>query len=132
MINDNPSYQAAMECLTQAPITLPLSITNRYRGIIYQLLTYLQMNFPQLCQLSELRRDSHFLGWLTTSVSKIRPSSNTTLLKHLRVLRCLLRQLAFEGHPLQLTLPEDFPYHRCSQLFHLTSPRSRTSRSPSA
>ena len=110
-------FEARIQTLTT---TLRLSPTNRYRGVICHFLTYLQTNFPQLRQLSELRRDPHLLGWLHPLCEQDPPWSNATRQKYLRTLRRLLHDLASEGHPLQpgLILPEDFPHHR-SQLPHL-------------
>jgi len=43
--------------------TLRPSTTGRYRGVARHFLSYLQMDFPQVRGLSELRRDPHLLGW---------------------------------------------------------------------
>ncbi len=111
-------FDARIQTLTT---TLRLSTTNRYRGVVCHFLTYLQTNFPQLRQLSELRRDPHLLGWLHRLCEKDPPWSHATRQKYLRALRRLLQDLASQGRPLQpgLFLPEDFPHHRCSPLPHL-------------
>jgi len=91
--------------------TLRPSTTDRFRGVVCHFLTYLQTDFPQVRQLSELHRDPHLLGWLHRLYEQDPPWSNATRQKYLRTLRRLLHDLASEGYPLQpgLILPKDFP-----------------------
>jgi site-specific recombinase XerD len=101
-------FDARIQTLTT---TLRPSTTNRYRGVVCHFLTYLQTDFPQVRQLSELRRDPHLLGWLRDLCKQDPPWSIATRQKYLRTLRRLLHDLASEGHPLQpgLILLGDFP-----------------------
>ena len=82
-----------------------------YRAAVHRFLAYLQTDFPQVLQLSELRRDPHLLGWLRCLGEQDPPLSSGTRRIYLVVLRRLLRDLASAGHPLQpgLILAEDFP-----------------------
>jgi site-specific recombinase XerD len=91
--------------------TLRPSTTSRYRGVARYFLSYLQMDFPHLLHLSELRRDPHLFGWFRRLCEQDPPLSNSTRQPYLLDLRRLLRDLASAGHPLQpgLILPEDFP-----------------------
>jgi integrase len=87
------------------------STTGCYRGVARHFLSYLQTDFPQLLQLSELRRDPHLLGWLRDLGKQDPPLSPRRRKNYLLMLRRLLQELASAGHPLQpgLILPEDFP-----------------------
>ena len=62
-----------------------LTTTHRYfRVAAHRFLSYLQADFPQVRQLSELRRDPHLLGWLHSLCEKDPPWSNATRQKYLR------------------------------------------------
>lgn len=91
--------------------TVGASTTRHYRGVASHFLSYLQTEFPQVLDLSELRRDPHLFGWFRRLCEHDPPLSNLTRLKYLIDLRRLLVDLAFAGHPLQpnLILTEDFP-----------------------
>ncbi len=82
-----------------------------YRAAVHHFLAYLQTDFPQVLQLSELRRDPHLLGWLRRLGDQDPPLSSSTRRIYLVLLRRLLHDLASAGHPLQpgLILAEDFP-----------------------
>ena len=101
--------------------TLRPSTTGRYRGVACHFLAYLQTDFPQVRQLSELRRDPHLLGWLGCLSAQHPPLSNGTRWKYLLRLRRLFLDLASAGYPLQprLIRPEDSPHPRRSPLPHL-------------
>ena len=88
-----------------------LTTTHRYfRVATHRFLSYLQTDFPQVRQLSELRRDPHLLGWLHRLCQQDPPLSSSTRRIYLVVLRRLLCDLASGGHPLQpgLIVAEDF------------------------
>src|SRR6266849_9972240 len=91
--------------------TLGTSTTRHYRGVARHFLSYLQTEFPQVLDLSELRRDPHLFGWFRRLCEQDPPLSNVTRRRYLLDLRRLLVDLAFAGHPLQpnLILTEDFP-----------------------
>ena len=79
-----------------------------YRVAADRFLAYLQTGFPQVRNLSELRRDPHLLGWIRGLCQEDPPLSHYTRRIYLTGLRRLLRDLAPEGQP-GLILPEDFP-----------------------
>jgi site-specific recombinase XerD len=97
---------------TLATILRPHTVCH-YRTAVRHFLSYLQTDFPQVSRLSELRRDSHVLGFLRYLCQTHSPSplSNSTRLQYLVDLRRLLQDLASQGHSLQpqLILTEDFP-----------------------
>jgi site-specific recombinase XerD len=95
---------------TLATTLRPGTIQN-YRCAVHHFLAYLQTDFPQLRQLSELRRDPHLCGWFRRLCEQDPPLSNTTRQHYLLNLRRLLDELAYAGHPLQpgLILAEDLP-----------------------
>jgi site-specific recombinase XerD len=82
-----------------------------YRAAAHHFLAYLQSDFPQVLQLSQLRRDPHLLGWLRSFGQQDPSLANETRRIYLVLLRRLLDDFASAGHPLQpgLILPQDFP-----------------------
>src|SRR5260370_968765 len=86
-----------------------------YRAAVHRFLAYLQTDFPQVLQLSELRRDPHLLGWLRCLCEQDPPFSSSTRRHSLVSLPRLLLDFACEGHSLQpgLILSEDFPPQTC-------------------
>ena len=108
--------RTSLEQIFEAPIqalapTLGPSSVDHYRSTARRFLAYLRATFPQVCRLSQLRRDPHLLGWLRSLSEQQRPLSNKTRIEHLIRLRRLLDDLAANGHPLQpdLIRREDFP-----------------------
>jgi site-specific recombinase XerD len=95
--------------------TLALSLrpgtVENYRSTARCFLAYLRAAFPQVHQLSELRRDPHLLGWFRRLAEQQPPLCNMTRIGHLIHLRRLLDDLAANGHSLQpdLIRCEDFP-----------------------
>jgi site-specific recombinase XerD len=91
---------------TLQPRTIP-----HYRNTARHFLSYLQTDFPELCQLSNLRRDPHLLGWLRLLCHKDPPLANITRCGYLGCLRRLFHASTAHGHALQpgLILAEDFP-----------------------
>jgi site-specific recombinase XerD len=91
--------------------TLRPSTIDNYRGATRCFLSFLQTEFPQLLQLSELRRDPHLCAWFRHLCQKDPPRSNTTRQKYLLDIRRLLQDLAAQGQPLQpgLILSDDIP-----------------------
>jgi site-specific recombinase XerD len=92
-------------------LTLQPSTISHYRGTARHFLAYLHAAFPQVHQLSQLRRDPHLLGWFRSLCEQRPPLSNRTRSIHLNCLRRLLEDWAARGHPLQpdLIRREDFP-----------------------
>jgi len=84
---------------------------NGYRVAARGFLFYLQTNFPQVLQLSDLRRDPHLFGWIRSLCEQAPALSDGTREQYLYKLRRLIRDLVAAGYPLQprLILPEDFP-----------------------
>ena len=64
-----------LEELFDARIQALTSPHRYFRAAAHRFLFYLQTDFPQVRQLSELRRDPHLLGWLRRS-----PDGNRFLL----------------------------------------------------
>jgi site-specific recombinase XerD len=91
--------------------TLQPSSVGRYRCVARDFLSYLQTDFPQVIDLSELRRDPHLFGWFRRLCEHNPPLSNGTRQEYLLALRRLFVDLAYAGHPLQpgLILSGDFP-----------------------
>ena len=72
---------------------------------------YLRAEFPEICRLSQLRRDPHMLGFFRWLCQLRPPIGNPTRRQRLLCLRRLLNDLASQGHQLQsgLIIPEDLP-----------------------
>jgi site-specific recombinase XerD len=102
--------------------TLRPDTINTYRVAARRFLSYLQADFPQVRQLSELRRDPHLLGWVRGLYQQSPPLSDGTREHYLYKLGRLLQDLVGAGHSLQpsLILAEDFqrrlPKKRDAQL----------------
>jgi len=92
-------------------LTLRPGTVDNYRYMTRRFLSYLRSHFPQLRQISELRRDPHLLGWFRWLSEQQPPPCNKTRIGHLFRLRRLLDDLAFNGQPIQRDLirGEDFP-----------------------
>jgi site-specific recombinase XerD len=117
-LRPHPIFQEIFDTAIQALATIlqPETI-NGYRVAARGFLFHLQTNFPQLFQLSDLRRDPHVLGWIHGLCEQTPELSDGTREQYLYKLQRLLRDLAFAGHPLQpnLILPEDLPPRRRGQ-----------------
>jgi site-specific recombinase XerD len=86
---------------------------NTYRVAARRFLSYLQADFPQVRELSELRRDPHLLGWVRGLYRQDPPLSNGTREQYLYKLWRLLQDLVAAGHSLQTSLirtKEDFQW----------------------
>jgi site-specific recombinase XerD len=92
-------------------LTLRPSTVYQYRYTARRFLAHLHAAFPQVHQLSELRRDPHLLSWSRSLCEQQPPLGNLTRIHHLLHLRRLLDDLAAYGHSLSplLIRPEDFP-----------------------
>jgi site-specific recombinase XerD len=114
----HPAFRDSFEaCIQTLAATLePVTITG-YRLVARDFLSYLEIHFPQVRQLSQLRRDPHWLGWLRSLGEQQPPLREITRQKYRLKLRVLFQQLASCGHLLEdeLLLIEDLP-----------SPRRRT------
>jgi len=99
---------------TLATTLEPSSIVG-YRSASRHFLSYLQTDFPEVGQLSELRRNPHLFGWFRRLCQKPPLLANVTRAKHLYRLRRLLHDFASQGQaiPPGLILREDFP--QCPQ-----------------
>jgi len=91
--------------------TLRPSTIAHYRVVADHFLHYLQSDFPQLGDLSELRRNPHLTGWLRRLCEQDPPLCNRTRQQRLLQLRRLFDDLAADGYALQpgLILHDDFP-----------------------
>src|SRR6266550_4284919 len=92
-------------------LTLRPETVDRYRTVARRFVTYLQTAFPQVRQLSQLRRDPHLLGWFRSLSEQQPPLKDSTRIRYLILLRHLLDDLATNGHPLEpdLIRRNDFP-----------------------
>jgi site-specific recombinase XerD len=92
-------------------LTLRPGTITHYRCLARQFLPYLHTAFPEVCQLSQLRRDPHLLGWFRSLCERKPPLRNQTRSGYLLCLRRLLDDLAANGHSIQPNLihREDFP-----------------------
>lgn len=92
-------------------LTLQRSSADRYAFTVRRFLTYLHAAFPQVRRLSQLRRDPHLLGWFRMLCEERPPLCNTTRARLLIELRRLFRDMAANGHLIQLDLirREDIP-----------------------
>ena len=60
-----PDYPARNSRRSLTPASGLLAYPHRnYQAAAHRFLAYLQTDFPQVLQLSQLRRDPHLLGWL--------------------------------------------------------------------
>ena len=92
-------------------LTLRPSTLHGYRVAARRFLSYLRAAFPQACQLSDLRRDPHLLGWFRSLCEQQPPLCNKTRWSYLLLLRRLLDDLAADGHAItpHLIRRQDFP-----------------------
>jgi len=111
-----PPPDASLEQIFQAHIqTLALTLRPEtvagYRWAARRFLSDLRAVFPQVRQLSQLRRDPHLLTWFRGLCDQQPPLCNKTRSDYLLCLRRLLQDLANNGHSLQpdLIRREDFP-----------------------
>lgn len=112
MSQPRPSLEPIFKTHIQTlALTLRPSTVYQYRGTARRFLAHLQAAFPQVYQLSELRRDPHLLSWFRSLCEQRPPLGTLTRLHHLLHLRRLLNDLAAQGHSLSphLIRPEDFP-----------------------
>lgn len=101
-------FEAQIQTLA---LTLQPSTIANYRSMARRFLAYLRAAFPQVRQVSQLRRDPHLLGWFRSLCEQQPLLCNITRIGHLVHLRRLLEELAANGHSLQpdLIRREDFP-----------------------
>jgi hypothetical protein len=114
----HPIFGEIFDPRIQALAATLQSVTVRsYRVAARHFLLYLQTHFPDMCRLSELRRDPHWLGWLGSFAEQKPPLSAITRQKYRLKLRALFQRLAANGHLLhdEMLLIENLP-----------SPRRRT------
>ena len=111
-MSQSPSLEQILETHIQTlALTLRPATVSFYRYVAHGFLRYLHAAFPQVHQLSQLRRDPHLLGWFRWLCAQQPPLCNQTRTDYLVRLRRLLDDLAANGHPLQpdLIRREDFP-----------------------
>lgn len=101
-------FQAHIDTLA---LTLRQDTVTNYRCVARRFLHYLHAAFPQVHQLSQLRRDPHLLGWFRWLCEQQPPLCNKTRGDYLLGLRRLLDDLMANGHSIQpdLIRREDFP-----------------------
>jgi site-specific recombinase XerD len=108
----HPVFGKIFEDLMQTlATTLEASSLVGYRNVSRHFLAYLQTDFPEVCHLSEIRRNPHMVGWFRRLCQKPPHLSNITRMNHLYRLRRMLHDFAAQGHAIQpgLILRDDFP-----------------------
>ena len=95
---------------TLALILRPNTV-EEYRSTGRRFVAYLRTSFPQLCRLSQLRRDPHLLSWFRWLSEQQPPLGNATRFNYLIRLRRLLHDLTASSHSIQpdFIRREDFP-----------------------
>src|SRR5450631_3186391 len=103
-----PILEAQIQTLA---LTLRSSTVEGYRSTCRRFLDYLSAAFPQVQQLSELRRDPHLLGWFRWQCDQQPPLHPKTRHNYLLCLRRLFEDLIRTDHPLEpdLIRQPDFP-----------------------
>ena len=98
--------QIANLSLTLQPFTMV-----KYEYVARYFVSYLRSDYPEICRLSQLRRDPHMLGFFRWLCELRPPIGNPTRRQRLLCLRRLLNDLADQGHHLQpgLIIRDDFP-----------------------
>lgn len=98
--------QIANLSLTLQPFTMV-----KYEYVARYFVSYLRSDYPEICRLSQLRRDPHILGFFRWLCELRPPIGNPTRRQRLLCLRRLLNDLADQGHHLQpgLIIPQDLP-----------------------
>jgi site-specific recombinase XerD len=109
---NHPSLDQIFEAHIQTlALTLRPGTITFYRRLARQFLLYLHTAFPEVCQLSQLRRHPHLLGWFHSLCERKSPLRNETRSHLLISLRRLLDDLMANGHSIQpdLIRREDLP-----------------------
>lgn len=107
-----PTLASTLETRIQTlALTLRPSTVDGYRSTCRRFLSYLSSAFPQVRQLSELRRDPHLLGWFAAQCDQQPPLHPKTRHHYLLCLRRLFDDLSSHGYPLEAELirQQDFP-----------------------
>ena len=86
-----PLFERAVDSLGAA---LQPGTVRQYRGVVRNFLTYLGTAHPDVCQLDQLRRDPHILGWLARLRSQTPPLATASYILRLVCLRGVLNELA--------------------------------------
>ena len=111
----NPSPPSLEQIFASHIQTLALTLwpatMQGYRSTARRFLAHLRTAFPQVHQLSQLRRDPHLLSWFRSLCEPPSPLCNRSRMHHLVRLRRLLDDLAANGHSLlpHLIRHADFP-----------------------
>jgi integrase len=97
--------------LSTLALTLRPNSVADYRCVAGRFLFWLRAAFPQVCRLSQLRRDPHLLAWFRHLCEQQPPLSKQTRRCYLLGLRRMLDDLAANGHAVapDLIRREDFP-----------------------
>jgi site-specific recombinase XerD len=107
-----PSLEQIFETHIQTlALTLRPKTVKGYRCTVCRFVAYLRTAFPQVCRLSQLRRDPHLLGWFRRLSEQQPPLGNATRCNYLLCLRRLLYDLTANSHsiPPDFIRREDFP-----------------------
>jgi site-specific recombinase XerD len=109
----HPFQQIFQARIQNLAISLQPNTLYPYRATANNFLHYLHAEYPQLCSLSQLRRDPHILGWLRHLRGRVPPLCNATRLSYSICLRRLLDNSTGNGDPSlaqQFISSEDLPH----------------------
>ena len=87
-----PAFDRAVDSFCAA---LNPETTRRYRGTVRRFLLYLAKDHPEANSLAGLRRDPHFLGWMSHLRAQRPPLGTASYINVLLALRCILTELAW-------------------------------------
>jgi integrase len=87
-----PAFDRAVDSFCAA---LNPETTRRYRGTVRRFLLYLAKDHPEANSLAGLRRDPHFLGWMSHLRAQRPPLATASYINVLLALRCILTELAW-------------------------------------
>lgn len=107
----NPSIEEIFQAEIQTlALTLRPWSVDHYRVAARRFLRYLREAFPEVQELSQLRRDPHMLGWFRW-LGQGRPLGKKARAEYFIALRRLLRECQNHGHAMQpdLIRREDIP-----------------------
>jgi site-specific recombinase XerD len=100
MSKSPPTLAHSLETHIQTlALTLRPRTVDGYRSATRGFVAYLNAAFPQVRQLSELRRDPHLLGWFRSHCDQQPPLSPRTRHNYLLCLRRLFDDLTRDGYP---------------------------------
>jgi integrase len=94
-----PLQHPLADCFDRAIASLGAALNpetiRHYRGTARSFLSYLGATYPDVCSLTQLRRDPHILGWMSHRRSQIPALTTNSYINLLITLRWTLHELAW-------------------------------------